>query len=552
MRWLWLCVCLLAAAPLPAQELELARLPAGQFDTAEVLAGRHDDALRPVRGEPVLYHVDRGPIWWQITSRQPVSSAGSPQLVLLSPYDARINAWVPGMDRPSVHALMGPGMDLRYSARALVIDLPDGLSAGQPIWLRVSGGLPMAVSIEPLDEVHRADLTHVAWRTALLSSLALLALLALSFWAGLGERSYGWLAALLTLSLLYLASVGSDARSVPQLGLLLSSRGIGHGAFACLAVATSNIFFRLYLDIQRNLPKVDIWLRLLTVALLVLAVYSVVGHGELLFLLANATMIASAGTVLLVAMHRAMLRQRSAMLLLLSWLPLLVLVVARATELLGYWKAPGWMNDALAMSIAFAALVLTVGQAHKLLQLRRDRDLASSHADVDALTGIRSRRAIERDLHAAIEHAHQHPLSVAWVDIDHFKLINDGHGHQIGDHCLRYVCMRIRGHLRGTDKLGRWGGDELLVLMPETTLDDALARSQRLRHVVDCRPISIDGELEVACSLSLGVAELQPGENASGLLERADRALYASKHGGRNRVRGILGHGHLVEAPDIA
>lgn len=552
-RWLWLCACLWLLLPQQAyaQDLELAWLPDDDLPSAEVLAGRHDARLQPVNGDPLIYQPYGGRVWWRVSSRQVVDPGTRPQLVLQTPYDAIVHAWVPGVAGPSTHSLMGAGADLRYSTRALVIELPQGLAAGESVWLAVQGGLPMLVSIQPLDVVHSEDLSHVAWRATLMSSLALLALLALSMGVGLGERSYGWLALLIILSMLYLASAGSDARALPWLGRLLSSEGIGHGALACLAVAVSNIFFRLYLDTRHSLPWVDIWLRLLTYGLLVLAMYSLVGRGDMLFHMANSAMILSAGTVLLVAILRSAQGQRSAMLLLVSWFPLLLLVVGRATELLGYWKAPGWMGEALSASVGFAALVLTVGQADKLLQLRRDRDLASSHADSDMLTGISSRRAIERDLETAFEQRRGEPLSVAWLDIDDFKQINDGHGHQVGDVCLRHVCQRIHGHLRGSDRFGRWGGDELLVLMPDTALEEALLRSERLRGAVNGQPVDIDGKQGVACTISVGVAQWQPGESVASLLRRADRALYAAKKAGRNRVRGIGEDGVLVGGDPI-
>jgi len=119
--------------------------------------------------------------------------------------------------------------------------------------------------------------------------------------------------------------------------------------------------------------------------------------------------------------------------------------------------------------------------------------------------------------------------------IDRFKGINDDFGRRVGDSCVKIIALRTRNRLRTYDLFGRWGGDEVLVLLPDTRLGEALGVAENLRSAVNCRPLSIDGHLFDA-SLSLGVAQLGEGETAEQLLERADAALYSSKSAGRDRV----------------
>ena len=166
--------------------------------------------------------------------------------------------------------------------------------------------------------------------------------------------------------------------------------------------------------------------------------------------------------------------------------------------------------------------------------LALNRELATR----DALTGLLNRRAMVELL--AREHPRivrgQGPLAVALIDIDWFKRINDGLGHGAGDEVLRRFAAVLKGQLRAADALARWGGEEFLLLMPGTRLDDAGVVLERLRREV-CSGDAFDGigpELKV--SFSAGLVEVAEGESQDAAIDRADRALYAAKQNGRNRV----------------
>ena len=154
----------------------------------------------------------------------------------------------------------------------------------------------------------------------------------------------------------------------------------------------------------------------------------------------------------------------------------------------------------------------------------------------DELTGLRNRRAILHDLEMFIATARRHkrPLSVIMIDVDRFKAINDQRGHRIGDVVLREVAERLEERLRDTDLAGRLGGDELLVLLPETDAEGAATLAASIRTAIAERAIDTpDGP--IAVTLSLGSADWA-GDSVQELLERADRALYAAKDAGRDRA----------------
>jgi two-component system cell cycle response regulator len=189
--------------------------------------------------------------------------------------------------------------------------------------------------------------------------------------------------------------------------------------------------------------------------------------------------------------------------------------------------------------------------ARSVTQIRRKRysdklraSLSESveFAVTDALTGLNNRRYLDTHLATLVDRSNRRgrPLSVLITDIDHFKLINDTHGHEGGDDVLRDFARRVRGAVRGADLACRYGGEEFVVVMPDTTSDIAAQVAERLREAVAAAPFKISATgVAASVTTSVGIATLQAnGEGADALLRRADKALYQAKNDGRNRVVG--------------
>lgn len=538
LRSVVLCWMLLCAAAAGAVELEVRELRADP-PPAEVLAGRHDARLEPPRDSPTLQQPHRDAQWWRIAPATAVDAAISPRLVLRSPFLYRVQAWAPGAEAPTRHTLYGADADFRYSSRALVIDLPDGLRAGEPVWLRVERGSTMvtALSIESMDQVHRADLVFVAWRSLVLTTLAVLVILALAFWGGTGERSYGYFGAMLLCAIGYLAAIGGDLRWMPGAEALFGTSAQTNRVFGCVGVVFSNLFQRGYLDLPRKLPWCD---RLLAIGTWIAAgsgAASLFGDWAAFSLSGNFALLYSAAVLLVAAAVLALHGDRAARVVLASWISLMVFSFLAAAQMMGLWTGPAWLVHGLAGSFVLASLLLAIGLLDKLLQLRRDRDHASRQAVIDPVTKALNRQGVEERLYREVEQARAQstPLSIAFVDLDRFKEINDRHGHSVGDQCLRIVSWRLRNQLRRNEAMGRYGGDEFLVVLPGRSRHEAMAIAERMRISVNCRPLSTT-EFDIASSLSIGVAELDPGESMASLFERADAALYASKSAGRDRA----------------
>jgi diguanylate cyclase (GGDEF)-like protein len=161
----------------------------------------------------------------------------------------------------------------------------------------------------------------------------------------------------------------------------------------------------------------------------------------------------------------------------------------------------------------------------------------NSEATTDTLTGLPNRRALEMRLEAELSRGvrHQFRTTVALIDVDHFKLVNDTQGHAAGDRYLTMIGQALSQHVRALDVVGRWGGDEFLVILTMTSVGEALTFVDRLQTGVQ-EIASRHAEYHTA-TLSFGLAEApRHGRTAAALLAAADAALYAAKHGGRNRV----------------
>jgi two-component system cell cycle response regulator len=161
-------------------------------------------------------------------------------------------------------------------------------------------------------------------------------------------------------------------------------------------------------------------------------------------------------------------------------------------------------------------------------------------AVTDALTGLNNRRYLDKHLKLLFDRAaaRGRPLSVCITDIDRFKSVNDTYGHDAGDEVLREFAARIRSTVRGADLACRFGGEEFVVVMPDTSPGTAAAVAERLRHAVESQPFVVrQSGASLNITASLGIAcSVHGAASAEELVRQADRALYEAKHGGRNRV----------------
>lgn len=170
--------------------------------------------------------------------------------------------------------------------------------------------------------------------------------------------------------------------------------------------------------------------------------------------------------------------------------------------------------------------------------LRRNAELEDL-VSTDVLTGLRNRRHLVQELGREISRARRRgtPAAVLLVDVDRFKAINDRYGHAGGDRVLQQVALRMHGVSRAEDVLGRWGGEEFLLLAGDTDAEGAAALAERLRRAVADEALPVEGTRNTRVTVSVGWSSVRDGDDPDAVLARADEALYAAKAAGRNVVR---------------
>lgn len=176
-----------------------------------------------------------------------------------------------------------------------------------------------------------------------------------------------------------------------------------------------------------------------------------------------------------------------------------------------------------------------VGQKRRIEQ----QNMELAHLSItDALTGVLNRLGIQQRMQELSSAAQRfrHPLAVLLLDLDHFKAVNDRYGHPVGDEVLKQFAEILRTNIRASDVVGRWGGEEFLIISPHLALDNAVQLAEKLRQAIELARFGQD----IRITASIGVAAFTVSDQVGELLERADQALYLAKAGGRNRVEKSL------------
>ena len=220
-------------------------------------------------------------------------------------------------------------------------------------------------------------------------------------------------------------------------------------------------------------------------------------------------------------------------------------LVAMKFEVLPPWWRTGTFESCVALLIVALAALLWRFQVEKLRARRvalekefREREALLERATRDALTGLWNRATIMDVLSRELTHAQRSnsPLALALIDVDHFKLVNDTYGHPGGDAVLRELANRLGAAIRQDDWLGRYGGEELIIILPGLAYAGAATPIERLRECVAEKPFKV-GDLNVPLTVSIGMAWCESSsDSAHELISRADAALYQAKGSGRNRV----------------
>lgn len=184
-----------------------------------------------------------------------------------------------------------------------------------------------------------------------------------------------------------------------------------------------------------------------------------------------------------------------------------------------------------------AALYFFSSYQHRLQSAQFTMDELARMANTDELTGLANRRRVIEVIDSELRRSSRygHGFSIILLDIDRFKAVNDQLGHEVGDQALKALAQRSSEALREVDLIGRWGGEEFIVILPETSYEESLQKAQLLCSHVAAAPVVDDLSITISC----GVTSAGSGDDMEGIFHRADSALYTAKRSGRNRAMGL-------------
>lgn len=454
----------------------------------------------------------------------------------------------PGFQRVTLHSQGGAAVTthLLDDARRrwpgygrLAFDLPEPPADGAPLRLHVDAhGVvpsPMTFEVRRVPAHMRVETQWLAFATACFATMLATAVIALVFGARLRDTAFAYYALyVVTYALIQATQTGYLVRPLGWSAMADALPAWGR-AVTTVSVVSAVLFVDRFAELRRRAPSMRRWLRRYCVAMLVLvAIGYVPALQALARALINPLLILGGPLVLAAAVVAARRGSRYALLFLVGWLPLLGVTVLGSLQLYGVAPTWTWSDDAALATGAFEAIVLSLGLAERAASVRRQRDQARALAETDPLTGVLNRRAWREYLHAQLSDHAASGLSVLFLDLDHFKRVNDRLGHQGGDRVLQLFVEVLRETVRGHDVIGRYGGEEFVVGLVETGPAEARVIAERVRAGLHARAAAVGTGMPL--TVSIGIATLHAGETLEELLRRADAALYAAKDAGRDRV----------------
>ncbi|GMU44174.1 MAG: hypothetical protein AMXMBFR25_21600 [Lysobacterales bacterium] len=532
-----LCLGLLACMPLRAA------LPAG----GELWTGTQGcEAIATVRRAPASE--------WRPLTRDAASRSGHAwvrfplpppwpaQMLVLPNFGAQhLEVHLPGVATPFRHDLQmptPPHTGTSYWHTALLTAPKPGLVLACLAGKHVAPGM---IELRPAELQIERELDLRALLAGSVAVIFAMSAFALTFWIALRDAIYlrylGHLLAFLLFAGLNewaLARFLVDLPGAPAPMLILRAFTLA------LAAAMTLGFTRKFLDLAHTSPRADRVLGAIVYALLLFGTLEVLGNlvpgrlASLAVLVENLLVGVACLVLMAVSVRLAWKGHRYARYFCIAWVPFLTQVlVSVALTVLG--TEVGQTLRALQLpAAAFEAFLLSIGLADRTLALKRERDAAVRLAERDALTGVYNRRGFEFRVKTRLDARKGGTLLLC--DLDHFKRINDHFGHPVGDRCLQIFVERAGRVLPSSAELGRYGGEEFLVLLTATGAQ-ALALAERLRRELADAP-AVVGEHRIELTVSIGVADIAPFSlpTTASLLARADSALYRAKAEGRNRV----------------
>lgn len=530
--------------PLEVQVLEAY---AGDPQVAVVASGSFDDRFAPFRSRGS--HLLTAPLWFRIPA--PVATSGegtNPVLLARSGIDQPVELYA---RRGGTSIALSPATLVPQfgGAQDTVFALPPGLDPGQPLYARVTrtgrATTDLHFSASTLKRTLEDAAVHERVIALAFGALMAMALSTLLVRFVLTDRLYPLYGTLFSLQALYLAYFSGQGFHWPILSLARPVSSYAWNVPVAISAAAACLFIREFANLRLFSPRVYRAFGSFAVAFVVLAAANVLRVfpplSPLVAAVGNLMFLGGAIFTLVVSFLAWRGGNRAAGWFLIAWSLLSTFQILTALRLL-YARADdaeGLLYYGLAPSMVAAAVLIALGTSDRVRQQTIALTDAERRAQTDPLTGVLNRRSLIERLDAACMRARArgHPLSVLFIDLDHFKQINDSYGHAAGDACLSAIIAPIHAELRQSDVIGRYGGEEFVVILTGADAAAAHPIAERIcKRVAELRIEGFGAPIHLTCSIGIAASDTL-GVWGQHLIAHADTAQYAAKRCGRNQVQ---------------
>lgn len=533
-----------AGSPLEAQRLDPKLGDPGATQVAGGSLDRYFTRFMP-RGS----HFQTQPLWLRLPPVSPAAPGAAviPVLVARAGIDQSLSVFARRSGQPlaltptTVLPQFGGAQDSVYA-------LPAGLDPDTPFYVRITRSGPAATdlrfSASTLDHALERAAAHTRMIAIAFGALMAMALSTLLVRFVLTDRLYPLYGSLFGLQALYLAYFSGQGFHWPVLSWARPLSSYAWNVPVAISAAAAALFVREFANLRLFSPRVYRffgWMALAFLGLAVANVLRVFGFAQLVAAVGNLMFLGSALLTLVVSFLAWRNGNRAAGWFLIAWALLSTFQIVTAVRLL-YGQADSaerLLYYGLAPSMVAAAVLIALGTSDRMRAQTAALTDAELRAQTDPLTGVLNRRSLIERLDAACMRAKARgqPIAVLFIDLDHFKQINDTCGHAAGDACLSGIIPPIHAELRQSDVIGRYGGEEFVVILSGADSTSAHPIAERIcKRVSEVRiegfgePIAITCSIGVAASDTLGVW----GQH---LIAHADTAQYVAKRSGRNQVQ---------------
>jgi diguanylate cyclase (GGDEF)-like protein len=546
----------LAAEPDSAFEVRALGADAPEPSLQAVLSGSLDSDFEPLNLRQA--RKANRPFWLKLRARHasPVPADATPVLLARKGRHFQIDVY-PGASgtesSPAAGVIptplaMATSRPTFRGAHDAVFVLPAALVPGQTLYARVdatgTGSEELQFSTGTLADVLAYGADHARMITLAFGALMAMALTSLLIWFVLSDRLLIYYAVLFSMQALYIAFFSGQAFDWPALHYALPLTSHAWNVPAGLSGAAACLFVREIADLKRFWPRVHTAFGWFAAAFVVITIANVGRHfglGGVVAAIGNLLFLSSAVFTLIVAGMAWRKGGRAAGFFLIAWGLLEAFTIAASIRLLLTDASDSdlLLHTGLPLSMVAAAVLIALGVADRLREQRRALSDAERRAQTDPLTGVLNRRSLIERLEAACTRAQARdlPIALLFIDLDHFKQINDSYGHLAGDACLAAIVAPIQAELRQSDVIGRYGGEEFIVLLSSASAAAAHPIAERIRERVASVRVEGFGEpIRLTCSIGVAASDTL-GVWGKHLIARADEAVYAAKRSGRNRVQ---------------